>query len=186
TASVKFALERLGAAVRLTDDPLEISEAERLILPGVGAAAFAMHRMDAIGVRDAIVNFKRPLLGICLGQQLLFEESEEGAVETLGLIGGMVRRLPASIAAPAPHMGWSRLSAVKPDPLLEGVREGDYCYFVHSFACPVNEATLAVSSYSGAFAAAIGMRNIYGCQFHPERSGEPGRRILSNFLALPC
>jgi len=184
TASVMFALERLGADARLTADPAEIAEAERLILPGVGAAAFAMSRLHSTGIKDAIVNFRRPLLGVCLGQQLLFEQSEEGDSATLGLLPGKVRRLPTSVKAPSPHMGWSQLSDVKSCPLLEGVKDGDYCYFVHSYVCPVGAATLAAADYGGKFAAIIGAGKIFGCQFHPERSGEIGRRILSNFLAL--
>jgi len=186
TASVMFALERLGAKARLTADPKEIEEAERVILPGVGAASYAMGRIDDAGLKNALVGFNRPMLGICLGQQLLFEESEEGDAIALGLIKGKVRRLPSSIAAPSPHMGWSRLQELKPHALLEGVRDGDYCYFVHSFACPLTDCTLAVAEYGAAFAAIVGAGNIFGCQFHPERSGETGRRILSNFLALSC
>jgi len=186
TASVMFALERLGAKARLTADPKEIEEAERVILPGVGAASYAMGRIDDAGLKNALVGFNRPMLGICLGQQLLFEESEEGDAIALGLIKGKVRRLPSSIAAPSPHMGWSRLQGLKPHALLEGVRDGDYCYFVHSFACPLTDCTLAVAEYGAAFAAIVGAGNIFGCQFHPERSGETGRRILSNFLALSC
>jgi len=186
TASVMFALDRLGAEARLTADPEEIAGADRLILPGVGAAAYAMERIKITGLREALVNFRRPILGVCLGQQLLFEESEEGGAATLGLLQGTVRRLPSSIAAPAPHMGWSRLAAVKPHPLLEGVKDGDYCYFVHSFACPISEFALATCDYETSFSAIVGRENVFGCQFHPERSGETGRRILSNFLALPC
>lgn len=186
TASVLFALERLGASARLTDDPREVAEAERVILPGVGAASFAMAQIDEAGLRRVLREFERPLLGVCLGQQLLFQRSEEGGAETLGLIDGDVKRLAASVERPVPHMGWSRLAILKDNALLEGVKSGDYCYFVHSYACPVNEWTLASADYGGAFAAVVNRGNAFGCQFHPERSGEVGRRILSNFLSLPC
>ena len=186
TASVMFALERLGANARLTDDRAEIEDAERVILPGVGAAGYAMRRVGEIGLTSALKSFRRPLLGICLGQQLLFDESEEGGAATLGLLRGKVEKLEATPAAPTPHMGWSRLLNVAAHPLLEGVKDGDYCYFVHSYACPLTSATIASADYEGRFAAAVANGNVFGCQFHPERSGETGRRILSNFLGLPC
>ena len=186
TASVMFALDRLGAKARLTDDPGEIAEAERVILPGVGAAAFAMRRLREIGLGDVLARFSRPLLGICLGQQLLFERSEEGGAATLGILKGAVTKLDAASGLPTPHMGWSKLCDVAGHPLLEGVRDGDYCYFVHSYVCPLTDDTLAVADYGVRFAAIVGRGNVFGCQFHPERSGETGRRILSNFLALPC
>lgn len=186
TASVMFALERLGVDAALTADAAAIADADRVILPGVGAAAFAMARLQEAGLVEILRNFRRPLLGLCLGQQLLFQRSEEGAVAGLGLIEGEVRRLEAARERPIPHMGWSRLDNLQDDPLLDGVRSGDYCYFVHSYACPVGEATLATADYGGAFAAIVRQRNFYGCQFHPERSGEVGRRILFNFLGLPC
>ncbi|MFZ5619375.1 MAG: imidazole glycerol phosphate synthase subunit HisH [Pseudomonadota bacterium] len=186
TASVMFALERIGAKARLTADPREIAEAGRVIFPGVGAAAFAMEKIGSGGLKCALTEFPRPLLGICLGHQLLFERSEEGGVEALGLLEGEVKRLAASIDRPVPHMGWSRLAILEASPLLEGVKSGDYCFFVHSYAAPVNEWTIASADYGGAFAAVVNRGNVYGCQFHPERSGETGQRILSNFLALPC
>ncbi|MGZ9100463.1 MAG: imidazole glycerol phosphate synthase subunit HisH, partial [Brevundimonas sp.] len=131
-ASVQFALERLGATVRLTADPAEVADAERLILPGVGAAGYAMSRLRDLGLIELIRAFQRPLLGVCLGQQLLFETSDEGEkTELLGLIPGQVRALAPGPALPVPHMGWSRLSRVKDDPLLEGVEDGAWAYFVH-------------------------------------------------------
>lgn len=186
TASVMFALERIGAKAFLTADADEIAGAGRAILPGVGAAAYAMARIDAAGLRSAIMSFERPLLGICLGQQILFEASEEGDAPCLGIIEGAVSRLHPAPDRPIPHMGWSAITPIADDPLLEGIARGDYCYFVHSFACPPGASTLATADYGGAFAAIVRKRNFYGCQFHPERSGEPGRRILSNFLGNPC
>jgi glutamine amidotransferase len=186
-ASVQFALERLGATVRLTADPAAIAEADRLILPGVGAAGYAMSRLGDLGLVDAIRAFDRPLLGVCLGQQLLFETSEEGRdVPLLGLIPGRVVRLDAGPDRPVPHMGWSRLSIDRDDPLLEGVRSGDYAYFVHGFVCPDGPATLARADYGGPVPAVVRSGARWGCQFHPERSSATGARILANFLGLPA
>lgn len=186
TASVMFALERLGARAALTDDPERIAAAERVILPGVGAAGFAMRRLDEIGMSAALRQFRRPLLGICLGQQLLYDASEEGGACGLGLIAGIVARLPASAAAPSPHMGWSKLRDVRAHPLTAGLPPEAYVYFVHSYACPVGAETLASARYGCEFSAMVSHGNVHGCQFHPERSGAVGLKILENFLALPC
>lgn len=186
-ASVQFALERLGARVRLTDDARAVADAERLILPGVGAAGYAMGRLAELGLIDAIRAFPRPLLGVCLGQQLLFETSEEGEpVPLLGLIPGAVRRLDPGQGLPVPHTGWSRLTAVGSDPLLEGVDDGAYAFFVHGFVCPDGPATLARADYGGPVPAVVRSGNRWGCQFHPERSAAAGARILRNFLELPA
>ena len=186
TASVLFALERLGARAVLTDDPATIAEADRVIFPGVGAAAHAMAQLERRGLHDTLRAFKRPLLGICLGQQLLFDHSEEGDACGLGLIPGAVTRLPASPQAISPHMGWSQLAPARAHPLLEGVQDGDYAYFVHSYVCPITADTLASASYGAPFAAMVARGNVMGCQFHPERSAGIGARILSNFVSLPC
>lgn len=186
TASVMFALERLGAKAVLTADPGEVRSAERVILPGVGAAAAAMLLLERAGLTDVLRGFTRPLLGICLGQQLLYDRSEEGDARGLGLLGGTVTALTATPQRPTPHMGWSALSIIKDAPLFEGVRSGDYAYFVHSYACSVDAYAIASADYGGAFAAAVTHRTAYGCQFHPERSGAVGARVLRNFLALPC
>jgi glutamine amidotransferase len=186
TASVMFALERLGVAAVLTDDPARIGEAERVILPGVGAAAHAMRLLRAKALGAVLRSFARPLLGICLGQQLLFESSEEGDAEGLGLMSGRVKRFAASAKTPTPHMGWSKLRPVRDNPLCEGVGAQDYTYFVHSYICPISDATIATAEYGTAFPAMVARGNIFGCQFHPERSGAVGARILRNFLSLPC
>ncbi len=186
-ASVQFALERLGATVRLTADPVEVAEAERLILPGVGAAGYAMARLAQLGLVEPVRAFPRPLLGVCLGQQLLFETSEEGdAVPLLGLIPGAVRRLEPGPGLTVPHMGWSRLSIDRADPLLDGVEDRSYAYFVHAFVCPDGPATLARADYGGPVPAVVRSANRWGCQFHPERSAAAGARILRNFLELPA
>lgn len=186
TASVMFALERLGVAAVLTDDPARIGEAERVILPGVGAAAHAMRLLRAKALGAVLRSFARPLLGICLGQQLLFESSEEGDAEGLGLMSGRVKRFAASAKTPTPHMGWSKLRPVRDNPLCEGVGAQDYTYFVHSYICPISDATIATAEYETAFPAMVARGNVFGCQFHPERSGAIGARILRNFLSLPC
>ncbi len=183
-ASVQFALERLGAAVRLTADPAEIAAAERLILPGVGAAGYAIARLHELGLVEPIRAFRRPLLGVCLGQQLLFEDSEEGDAALLGLIPGKVRRLEPAADRPVPHMGWSRLTPARPDPLLEGIGDGAWAYFVHGYVCPDGPATLARADYGGPVPAVVRSGNRWGCQFHPERSAGTGARILQNFLDL--
>ena len=184
-ASVQFALERLGATVRLTADPAEIAAAERLILPGVGAAGYAMARLTELGLVGPIRAFARPLLGVCLGQQLLFDSSEEGGgVPLLGLIPGTVRRIEPAPDRPVPHMGWSRLSTVRPDPLLDGLGDEAWAYFVHSYVCPDGPATLARADYGGPVPAVVRSANRWGCQFHPERSAAAGARILQNFLEL--
>jgi glutamine amidotransferase len=186
TASVMFALERLGVKAVLTEDPSVVADAARVILPGVGAAAHAMNLLEEKGLRRVLMQFERPLLGICLGQQLLFETSEEGDAKGFGLIPGRVTRWPASVQYPSPHMGWSKLTKTKDHALLEGVDDGAYVYFVHSFSCPIDQTTLATSAYGARFAAMVASGNRYGCQFHPERSAAVGARILSNFLSLPC
>jgi glutamine amidotransferase len=186
TASVAFALERLGAKATITDDPRVIAESARVILPGVGAAAHAMARIDALGLRAVLRDFPRPLLGVCLGLQLLYETSEEGDAAGLGLLPGAVRALPRSTQAPAPHMGWSRLARVRENALLDGVADGAYAYFVHSYVCPLGEETIAAATYGASFTAMAQRGDVFGCQFHPERSGAVGARVLANFLALPC
>lgn len=183
-ASVRFALERLGATVRLARTASEVSEAERLILPGVGAAGFAMTQLNQLALTDAIRAFPRPLLGVCLGQQLMFETSEEGEASLLGLLPGRVRRMTPGAGLPAPHMGWSRLAIKREDPLLDGVNQGAYAYFVHSYVCPDGPATVACAEYGGRVPAVVRDANRWGCQFHPERSSAAGATILRNFLEL--
>lgn len=184
TASVLFALERLGAEARLSSDPLEIAAASKVVLPGVGAAGFAMSRIRELGLYDAIRALRVPLLGVCLGQQLLFEGSEEGDVACLGLIPGRVTKMIATPDMVVPHMGWNQLEVIKADPLTEDVKDGDFAYFVHSFVCPVNDHTLATSAYGQPFAAMVRKDNVFGCQFHPERSSATGAKILENFLRI--
>ena len=184
TASVLFALDRLGAEAKLSSDQAEIAGAKKVVLPGVGAAGFAMSRIHELGLFDTIRGLKVPLLGVCLGQQLLFDGSDEGDVECLGLIPGRVTKMEASKDMVVPHMGWNQLDVTKADPLTAGVQDGDFAYFVHSYVCPVNDWTLATSTYGAPFAAMVRKDNVWGCQFHPERSQSVGTNILKNFVEL--
>lgn len=184
TASVLFALERLGVKARLSSDAGEIAAAPKVVLPGVGAAGFAMRRIHELGLYDTIRGLSVPLLGVCLGQQLLFDGSDEGNVDCLGLIPGRVTKMQVPADLVVPHMGWNQLSIVRDDLLTQGVKDGDYAYFVHSFVCPVNDHTLVTSSYGQPFAAMVRKSNVWGCQFHPERSSRVGAQILENFVRL--
>ena len=187
-ASVRFALERLGVDSVLTADPAVISAAERVILPGVGAAPVAMAQLARAGLVECIRGLTQPVLGICLGMQLLFERSEEGDTPLLGLVGGTCGAFDPGMGLTVPHMGWSRLlpQGEGRHLLLSGVEDGAHVYFVHSYAAPVSADTVASCSYGVDFTALVGRGNFMGAQFHPERSGPVGARILGNFLALPA
>lgn len=180
--SVRYALDRLGVDARLTGDGDEIRAAERVILPGVGAAAPAMARLRELGLIDTIRSLTQPLLGICLGMQLLFEGSDEGEVECLGLLPGRVRRMPDSAGVRIPHMGWNRLTPRRDSALLRGLEPGAQAYFVHSFAAPVGADCIADCTHGAPFAAVVERGNVAGAQFHPERSAAVGARLLANFL----
>jgi glutamine amidotransferase len=183
-ASLGFALERLGVSAPVTEDPNRIAAAERVILPGVGAAADAMAKLRIAGLDQLIPTLRQPLLGICLGMQLLYESSEEDDATCLGVIPGNVARLPTAPGLPVPEMGWNELESISEAGLLNGIEPGAYAYFVHSYAAPVSDATIAISHYGIAFSSAVAQRNFYGTQFHPERSADVGARILKNFLSL--
>ena len=187
-ASVRFALERLGVDSVLTADPAVISSAERVILPGVGAAPVAMAQLDRAGLVECIRGLTQPVLGICLGMQLLFERSQEGDTPLLGLVGGTCGAFDPGMGLTVPHMGWNRLvpQGEGRHPLLAGVEDGAHVYFVHSYAAPVSADTVASCSYGVDFTALVARGNFMGAQFHPERSGPIGARILGNFLALPA
>lgn len=182
--SVQAALDRLGAMHVLARTPQEAVAADRLILPGVGAAGPAMARLTESGWAEALHRETRPLLGICLGMQLLFERSGEGGVETLGLVSGEVRRLPRPDGGVWPHMGWSRLRFEHTSPLTANLDEGAYAYFVHGFAAERGEATIASAEHGRRFSAMVQRDNVFGCQFHPERSADVGSAILRNFIEL--
>lgn len=180
--SVCCALERLGARAELTADPERIRRAERVILPGVGAAGAAMRHLRATGLDRLIPQLGQPLLGICLGMQLLFESSEEDDVRCLGLLAGCVRRLPGSDRVRVPHMGWNALERERESPLLDGIADDAHAYFVHGYAVPVGADCVASSEHGTRFAALVQRGRISGAQFHPERSAATGARILDNFL----
>lgn len=181
-ASLQFALERLGRSSVLTTDPATIRAATHVILPGVGAARDAMLRLGASGLDRVIPLLTQPVLGICLGMQLLFEASEEDDARCLAIIPGRARKFEAVAGRPVPHMGWNRVRTLTPAPIVEDIADGSYCYFVHSFAVPAGPSTIAVSDYGWAFAAIVQQDNFVGTQFHPERSGSVGARILANFF----
>lgn len=183
-ASLQFAIERLGVASTLTTDPAVLATASHVILPGVGAAADCMARLESLHLTGTVRSLQQPLLGICVGMQLLFEGSEEGNVNCLGILPGRVRRFPDSAGLPVPHMGWNQLSVIRPTPLLDGLTADDYVYFVHSYAAPVSEATVATTDYGYRFSAAVQRANVFGVQFHPERSARAGALILGNFLKI--
>ena len=183
-ASLQFAVQRLGIDSDLTTDPDKLKAASHVLLPGVGAAADCMGRLQSAGLVDTIRSLKQPLLGICVGMQLLFESSEEGEVECLAMLPGRVRRFDDQRGLPIPHMGWNQLEFNRASPLLNDIANGDYVYFVHSFAAPVSDLTLATTEYGSEFAAVVQRGNIYGAQFHPERSAKVGSQLLKNFLQL--
>jgi imidazole glycerol-phosphate synthase subunit HisH len=183
-ASLQFAVQRLGIQSDLTTDPERLKAATHVLLPGVGAAADCMGRLENAGLVDTIRRLEQPMLGICVGMQLLFESSEEGDVACLGLLPGRVRRFNDRNGLPVPHMGWNQLEFGKRSPLLNDIANGDYVYFVHSFAAPVSDLTLAKTQYGDEFAAVVQRGNIYGAQFHPERSARVGAQLLKNFLEL--
>lgn len=180
-ASVRFALERLGIESRLTADTATIRSADRVILPGVGAAGEGMKRLRERDLLDCVRGLQQPVLGICLGMQLLFESSAEGDTQSLGLIPGRVAKLPESPGITVPHMGWNTISVRRTSPLLAGIANDARFYFVHSFAGPVNEHTVASATHGTEFAAVVERGNFSGVQFHPERSGDAGARLLRNF-----
>lgn len=184
--SVRYAFERLGARARFSADPAEIAAADRVVLPGVGAAAAAMARLHELGLESCVRELRQPLLGVCLGMQLLFDSSEEGDVVCLGLLPGRVRRLCGSPSLRVPHMGWNTLQPMRSDALLDGVADGDSAYFVHGYAAPVTCDTLATCTHGDTFAAVVRRGNRMGAQFHPERSATTGARILENFLKVPA
>jgi len=181
-ASVRFALERLGVRAELTADPVVIRAAERVILPGVGSAVEGMKRLQAKGLVACVRGLTQPVLGVCLGMQLLFENSAEGPVETLGLVPGRVVRLPDAPGVTVPHMGWNTIVTGREPGLLDGIGPDARFYFVHSYAAEVNAFTVATCTHGTPFAAIVQRGNFSGVQFHPERSGPAGARLLQNFV----
>ncbi|WP_440223276.1 imidazole glycerol phosphate synthase subunit HisH [Dokdonella sp. MW10] len=181
--SVRYALQRLGVEASLTRDASRIRAASHVILPGVGAAGPGMARLHEAGLTEVLRALEQPVLGVCLGMQLLFEHSEEGDTPCLGVIGGRVSRIAPGGQRRVPHMGWNRLVVDRDDPLLHGLGDEAYAYFVHGYAVARGPATLASVDYGAPLSAVVRSRNFTGMQFHPERSAAVGARLLGNFLA---
>ena len=177
--SVRLAFERFGLEPVVTSDREEIGSADRVVLPGVGAAGHAMRRIDELGLCSLLTSLEQPALGICLGMQLLFEHSDEADTQCLGILPGSVRALEPAPGRPVPHMGWSRLD-VRDDTI--GLSQGEYVYFANGYAADPGEATVASADYGREIPAVVRRGNWLGAQFHPERSGEAGARFLKAFL----
>jgi glutamine amidotransferase len=182
-SSVLHALRRLGVEPEFTADAEVIRKADRVLLPGVGAAGNAMEVLRSHGLVDVIRNLQQPVLGICLGMQLLFESSEEDDAQLLGLIPARLQRLPETSGLRVPHMGWNFVRNYRPDALSES-SNGKWFYFVHSYAAPVGEWTLAFTHHGSDFSAIVRKGNFYGAQFHPERSAAAGAQLLASFLKI--
>lgn len=180
--SVRYALQRLGVDATLTSDAVAIRAADKVILPGVGAAGPGMARLRELNLVELLRSLTQPVLGVCLGMQLLCAHSEEGDTECLGLIPAPVQHFVATPGLRVPHMGWNRVVAQREHPLLAGLGDDDQAYFVHSYAVPTGDWTLASSDYGAPFSAVIARGNFHGMQFHPERSAAVGARLLKNFL----
>jgi glutamine amidotransferase len=183
-ASLTFALERLDVPSVVSAEPEIIQAATHVILPGVGAAADAMTRLKRDGLQELLPTLRRPVLGICLGMQLLFDASDEGATQCLGIIPGRATRFAEAPGRPVPHIGWNTIDIERDSALLEGLGRNAYAYFVHSYALPVSHDTVASTCYGAPFTACVESGNFYGVQFHPERSAAVGARLLQNFLSL--
>lgn len=181
--SVIHALRRLGVEPILTNDPAVLQQADKVIFPGVGEAATTMRHLKQTGLDQVIKNLKQPVLGICLGMQLLCSHSEEGDVDALGIFDVPVQKFTWQKGIKIPHMGWNQIEQLK-SPLFATCQENDYVYFVHSYYVPVCEHTIATTQYAGAFSAALNKNNFYATQFHPEKSGDVGSLILEQFIKL--
>lgn len=182
--SVRYALQRLGTDATLTSDAATIRAASHVILPGVGAAGPGMRMLRDAGLVDVMRGLTQPVLGVCLGMQLLCERSEEGDTECIGVVPATVRRFAEAPGLRVPHMGWNGLHVAACHPLVAGLRDGDTAYFVHSYAVPTGDYTIMASEHGAPFAAVIAAGNFMGMQFHPERSAGVGAQLLRNFLSL--
>lgn len=181
--SLGNALGRLGAEWVLTADHDVIRNADRVILPGVGNAAEAMANLQRLQLPELIWKLRRPVLGICVGMQVMCRHSEEGDAECMGIFDAKVKRFPAVPGIKVPHMGWSRISNLE-SKLFKGIEKGSYVYFVHSYYAPLCPDTIATSRHPEMYSAALKYENFYGTQFHPEKSGNVGERIIRNFLEI--
>jgi glutamine amidotransferase len=183
-ASLQFALERLNVESQVSADAETIRAATHVILPGVGAASDAMVRLRRDRLHELLPTLRQPVLGICLGMQLLFDASDEGHTQCLGIIPGRAARFAEAAGRPVPHIGWNTMDIERESALLVGLKVDDYAYFVHSYALPVSSATVASTRYGAPFTACVEWGNFFGAQFHPERSAAVGARVLQNFLAI--
>lgn len=168
----------------MSRDSAEIRRADLVLLPGVGSATAAMDRLRSARLDTVIPTLTQPVLGICLGMQLMFEHSAEGDTPCLGILEGSAQRIPRDIGQPVPHMGWNSVAKNADSRLLDGIGDGIYFYFVHSYAVPVVAATTGLCEYGSPFTAVAEQGNFFATQFHPERSGDNGARLLENFLRL--
>jgi len=183
-ASLRFALQRLKVNATLTTNPDVIREASHVIVPGVGAAADAMQRLDEQALSDLIPALTQPVLGICLGMHLLLDRSEEQDTKCLGIVDGVAHKLRGGSGHRVPNMGWSRISISRNHELLADIDDCSYFYFLHSYALPVAESALATAEHSKPFTAILSRNNFHATQFHPERSADAGSQLLQNFLSL--
>ena len=181
--SVENALRRLGAEFVVTADADEIKRADRVLLPGVGNAAEAMENLRKAGLVEVIRSLRRPVLGICVGMQVMCRHSEEGDVDCLGIFDARVKRFEPSQEVKVPHMGWNTIGNLE-SKLFKGIDGGEYVYFVHSYYPELCPDTIATTTHGKMFSAALKYENFYGTQFHPEKSGDVGERIIANFLKL--
>lgn len=180
--SVQYALQRLGVEAELATRAEQLRAADRVILPGVSTAATVMARLRELQLVDTLRTLEVPLLGVCVGMQLLFEHSEEDDTPCLGVLPGRVRKLPVLPGIRVPHMGWNQLQPAANSALLDGIEAGDYAYFVHSYAAPVTGDCVASTEHGARFAAVVQRGQVGGAQFHPERSATVGARLLRNFI----
>lgn len=183
TKSVANALDELGVEYNVTKSEAKILRADKVIIPGVGEASFAIKRLSMLNLTSALKMIKKPTLGICLGYQLLAEHSEEGDTFGLGCLLGSAKAFDAKTVK-VPHMGWNSVKVLKENKLFSGIKDDSYFYFAHTFYFPVNNQTIATCSYGTEFSAASQNENYYGVQFHPEKSGETGMNLLKNFVEL--
>ena len=179
--SIQFAIKRLGFEAILSKNPIEIQEADKVIFPGVGEASSAMKMLIEYGLDKVILTLKQPVLGICLGMQLMCKYSEEGNTNCLGIFD--INVIKFSSAVKVPHMGWNTISNLK-SKLFENINENEFMYLVHSFYVPNTDLAISNSNYEVNYASALQKNNFYGVQFHPEKSGKWGEKILDNFLRL--
>jgi imidazole glycerol phosphate synthase, glutamine amidotransferase subunit len=181
--SVENALHRLGAEYELSADPDAIRRADRVILPGVGHCGEAIARLREQGLDRVIRDLRRPVLGICVGMQAMCRHTEEGDADGLGIFDAKVRRFDSAGGFKVPHMGWNNISNLD-SKLFREIKGGEYVYFVHSYYAPLCPDTIATTDYGGMFSSALKYENFYGTQFHPEKSGDAGEKIISNFLTI--